>query len=61
MKNASDTFGSGYVASAIAAKTLPRHREQLLPDYAPGSPLIQDPNVVIKYGRVIGRDPDSNV
>jgi hypothetical protein len=39
------------VASAAAAKTLPRHHEQLLPDYAPGSPLIQDPNVVIKDGR----------
>jgi hypothetical protein len=49
------------VASAVAAKILPRHHEQLLPDYAPGSPLIQDPNLVIGDGRVIWRDPDSNV
>ena len=49
------------VASAVAAKKLPRHHEQLLPDYAPGSPLIQDPNLVIGDGRVIWRDPASNV
>jgi hypothetical protein len=49
------------VAFAAAAKTLPRHHEQVLPNYAPGSSLIQDPNVVIEDGRIIGRDPVSNV
>ena len=49
------------VASAVVPKILPRHHEQLFPDYAPGSPLIQDPNLVIGDGRVIWRDPDLNV
>jgi hypothetical protein len=41
------------VDCAAAAKTSPRYHEQLLPDYAPGSWLIQDANVVIEDGRVI--------
>jgi hypothetical protein len=39
--------------SEATAKTSPRYREQLLPAYAPGSRLIQDPNVVIEDGRII--------
>jgi hypothetical protein len=41
------------VGSAAATKTSPRHHVQLLPDYAPGSRLIHDPNVVIEDGRII--------
>jgi hypothetical protein len=36
------------VDCAAAAKTSPRYHEQVLPDYAPGSWLIQDANVVIE-------------
>jgi hypothetical protein len=51
------------LASPAVAGTLLKHHEQLLPEYALGGSLkiIQDPNVVIEDGRVIGRDPDPNV
>jgi hypothetical protein len=51
------------LASPAVARTLSKHHEQLLPDHALGGSLkiIQDPNVVIEDGRVIGRDPDPNV
>jgi hypothetical protein len=41
------------VGSAAAAKTSSKYQEQLLPDSAPGSRLIQDPNVVIEEGRIV--------
>jgi len=41
------------VGSTAAVKTLPRHHAQPLTDYAPGSRLIQDPNVVIEDSRII--------
>jgi hypothetical protein len=46
------------LASPAVARTLSKHDEHLLPEYAR---IIQDPNVVIEDGRVIGRDPDPNV
>jgi len=41
------------VGSAAATKTSSRYQGQLLPDYAPGSRLIQDPNVFIEDGWII--------
>jgi hypothetical protein len=50
------------LASPAVARTLSKHHEHLLPGYGlTGSLKIQDPNVVIADGRVIGRDPDPNV
>jgi hypothetical protein len=41
------------VSSAAAAKILSRHDQQPLPEYAPGTKLIQEPDAVIEESRII--------
>jgi hypothetical protein len=41
------------VGSTAAAKISSRYREQLLPEYAPGTKRIQEPDAVIEESRII--------
>jgi hypothetical protein len=41
------------VSFATAAKILSRYHEQRLPEYAPRTKLIQEPNAVIEESRII--------
>jgi hypothetical protein len=53
MKSLVTPARAALVSSVAAAKILSRYHEQPLPEYAPGTKLIQEPDAVIKENRII--------